>query len=72
MIHINLNMIFYAHVGYQGPELCVSCQAIGHLLVMINKLPRFGVVCVLSSNRTFISGDKSASKVWSCSYLVQQ
>ena len=35
----------------------MSCQAIRHLLVVINKLPKSGIV-FLSSNRTFISGDK--------------
>ena len=32
----------------------MSCSATGHLLVVINKLPRSRVVCVLPSQRTLI------------------
>ena len=46
MIHINLNTIFCAP-SYQGQELCVSYPAIGHLLVVINKLARSAAVHVL-------------------------
>ena len=35
----------------------MSCQAVKHLFVVINELPKSGVV-FLTSNRTFISGDK--------------